>query len=557
MKKTEEILIALVMAISVLFLFQLFPDTQQAEQERFVVDLNSSRSEVVSQLKKKNFTNNSSTLGFWLEVWPGEVKPGAYKITKDMSAFELASALTGQAHQKWVQIPEGLRKEQIAEKAQEKLGWTSLEKKGFLREAEEGRLLPDTYLLQTDYSGKEVAKRMNDRFNEKVGKLFDKAQEKNIRNDSLMVLASIVQREAANEEQMPLIAGIIWNRWLNDRPFEIDATLQYVLGEAGDWWPQVKPKHQEIESPYNTYANEGRPPAPICNPGLAAIEAVIFPEETDYFYYLHDEQGEIHLAETEREHWQNIDRYLRFPWVYQQKKLHELEKDEINSVLRKLKEKFPDQDRRLEALALLRLGTPYERGCLGEESTRDEDPVFRADVTDCTAFVLTNAALLHSENLQQAQENMKKTNYRSEKINFEDRLHFSTDRNEVSPYFEGITEQVAAEDKIKQREVILNKVKQDGERLIDIDWQKQTTVKYIPREHVDEELLSSFPQSAGVAFVNEEMFDLGLDVMHEGFLFDQRYLVHASTEAEKVVKVNFLDYLQSSNFDGIVAYKVK
>ncbi len=554
--ESQEIFIAVVVTLLIVWVFFFLAPQQQAEPEKFVVGLDTSQSELTSELKEEGFVNDSSAFEFWFSIWPGEVKPGSYEISREMSNLELVNALTNQPYQRWVQIPEGLRKEEIAEKVQEKLSWTSFEKEQFLKEAKEGRLFPDTYLFKTSYSGKEVAKRMNDRFNEKVDEFFDKAEQQNIRNDTLMVLASIVQREAANEEQMPLIAGIIWNRWLNDRSFEIDATLQYALGEPGNWWPKVKPKHKKINSPYNTYINKGRPPTPICNPSLAAIEAVIFPEETDYFYYLHDEQGKIHLARTEQQHWQNIDRYLRYPWVYQQKKLHELNSAEINSILKKLRKRFPDKDRRLEALSLLRLGTPYELGCLGEESEKDQDPIFRVDLTDCTAFVLTNAALLHADSMERAEQEMRKVNYRSE-VSFEKRLHFTTDRIDVSPYFDFLTDQMD-KNKIKEKQVILNKIKGDGERLIDIDWEKNTTVKYIPNQYIDEELLSSLPQSTGVAFVDEDRFKLGLDVVHEGLLFDQRYLIHASSDKGEVEKVNFLDYYFQGEpkFDGIVLYEI-
>lgn len=558
MDEKREILIAVAVALLVVWVFFFLAPQQQAEPEKFVVELNASQSKLTTELKEEGFVNNSSAFKFWLGVWPGKVRPGSYRVSKEMSTLELVNVLTNRPYQRWVQIPEGLRKEEIAEKVQEKLNWSSYEKKRFLREAQEGRLFPDTYLLKTSYSGEEVARRMNNRFNEKVDELFDKARKKNIRNDTLMVLASIVQREAANEEQMPLIAGIIWNRWLNDRLFEIDATLQYALGEPGDWWPSVKPEHKKIDSPYNTYKNKGRPPAPICNPGLAAVKAVIFPEETDYFYYLHDSEGKIHLAKTERGHWENIDRYLRYPWVYQQEKLYKLNSTEVNSTLKKLREKFTDKDRRLEALSLLRLGTPYERGCLGEESARDEDPVFQLQTTDCIAFVLTNAALLHSDSIQRARKEMKKVNYRSGEISFEERLHFSTDRNEVSPYFNSITEKVA-EDKTEEQRVVLNKVKKDGERLINIDWEKEATVKYIPSEYINEELISKLPQSVGVAFVDESKFKLGLDVVHEGLLFDNRYLVHASSEKKEVEKVDFLNYYfldERSRFDGIMMYEI-
>jgi len=166
-------------------------------------------------------------------------------------------------------------------------------------------------LLNLDYTGKDAAKRTENQFNEKTADLFKEAKENNIRNDTLIVLASIIQREAANEEEMPLIAGIIWNRWLKDIPFQIDATIQYALGEPGNWWKKIRPEDYKIDSPYNTYLHKGRPPAPICNPGLAAIKAIIHSEETEYLYYLHDENRQIHLAKTYEEHLENIEKYLK------------------------------------------------------------------------------------------------------------------------------------------------------------------------------------------------------------------------------------------------------
>ena len=94
-------------------------------------------------------------------------------------------------------------------------------------------------------------------------------------------------------------------------PFQIDATVQYVLGKPGNWWKQVTLEDYKIDSPYNTYINKGKPPAPISNPGLAAINAVINPMESDYLYYLHDGQGQIHLAKTYEEHLKNIVQYLK------------------------------------------------------------------------------------------------------------------------------------------------------------------------------------------------------------------------------------------------------
>jgi len=241
-----------------------------------------------------------------IKGWQGKIEPGGYIVSKGMNAWELADKLVNHPYQKWVVIPEGLRVAEIGEKLQKELGWDDHTRTEFFLNSREGYLFPDTYLFNLDITSLDALSRMENQFNEKVAELFKEAAESNIKNDTLMVLASIVQREAANEQDMPLIAGVIWNRWLEGMPFEIDATIQYALGKPGNWWPE----DYKLDSPYNTYIHKGRPPTPICNPGLAAINAVINSEDSDYFYYLHDSEGQIHPAKTYEEHLKNIREYF-------------------------------------------------------------------------------------------------------------------------------------------------------------------------------------------------------------------------------------------------------
>jgi UPF0755 protein len=126
-------------------------------------------------------------------------------------------------------------------------------------------------------------------------------------------LASIIQREAAGKDDMPLIAGIMWNRLNSDMNLEIDATVQYARGktDTGWWAPVTADDIRNIDSPYNTYKNKGLPPYPIGNPGLDAIEATLHPAETECLYYIHDNNRQIHCAKTLEEHQANIDEYLK------------------------------------------------------------------------------------------------------------------------------------------------------------------------------------------------------------------------------------------------------
>jgi len=209
-------------------------------------------------------------------------------------------------------------------------------------------------------------------------------------------------------------------------------------------------------------------------------------------------------------------------WVNNQEKFYQGTSQEINLLLSELQQEFPNQDERLKALVILREGTPYKLGCLGEESGRDQDPVF--------------IALLHSHDLQEARGMMRFLNYQpDQKISFRNRLHFTTDRNLVSPYFYDATEEIAGLDKIMQKRIILNKIQENGDRLIDINWQKETTIKYVPNKYITVDFFSQLPQAIGVAFVGNSDENIGLDVRHEGILIDGENLYHASSVRQKVV----------------------
>jgi len=318
MTRNKKIAIAcmimgIISIVAIVFSLQFLAPQKGAEEERIVVNLTTSEEELIPKLKEQGYIRSEWAFNFVLKRkgWQGKIEPGGYMVSKSMNAWQLADILVNHPYQKWIVTPEGLRATEIAEKLQEELGWSNLAKGEFLIEAQEGYLFPDTYLLNLDYTGTDVAKRMKSQFNEKTADLFKEAAEKDIRNDTLIVLASLVQREAANEEEMLLIAGIIWNRWLKDMKFEIDATVQYALGGPGDWWPKIKPDDYKTDSPYNTYLHKGRPPTPICNPGLAAIDAVINSGDSEYLYYLHNSEGQIHLAKTYEEHLENIEKYLK------------------------------------------------------------------------------------------------------------------------------------------------------------------------------------------------------------------------------------------------------
>jgi UPF0755 protein len=122
----------------------------------------------------------------------------------------------------------------------------------------------------------------------------------------IIIIASMIQRETNKADEMPQIAGIIYNRLALNMPLGIDATTRY---ELNDWKNPLKEADLEAQTPYNTRRKTGLPPTGIGSPGKTALEAAIYPALHDWYYYLHGTDSQIHYARTYEEHKENIKRY--------------------------------------------------------------------------------------------------------------------------------------------------------------------------------------------------------------------------------------------------------
>lgn len=291
------------------------------EYKKEMIVLNSDRSDVATLNLQENGYIKSFTAFSILYFFIGEKKlePGGYYLSKSMNSWEIINELNSGADLKQITFPEGLRKEQIGERLAKLLNWSENETKKwnneyttFKPEYVEGVYFPDTYLIPVEENGALISARMINNFNTKLEKYFLAFEEKNIKWTTAIKIASLIEREAGSESDMPLIAGVIWNRLENGEKLDIDATIQYAKGKQdGQWWSVVTGADiRNVDSPYNTYKYRGLPPTPISNPGLASINAVLNPTETDCIFYLHDRNREIHCSITYKEHLENIEKYL-------------------------------------------------------------------------------------------------------------------------------------------------------------------------------------------------------------------------------------------------------
>lgn len=295
------------------------PDLSAAP-EPFVVPMDMSGYAAIQKLKEKGFIRNPWVFEAILRSKNplGRVMPGGYEIAKSMSAFRLAEVISGNPHSLWVTVPEGLRKEEIAELMTAKLGWKPEDSEAFLNiyrglgvEYYEGVYFPETYLVPVQDEGDKVAKRMIQLFNEKLATLTPALAKENIKWTTALTMASMIEREAANKADMAIISAILWNRLEKGMRLEVDATVQYARGKTdAGWWAPIRSEDKSIESPYNTYRIKGLPTGPISNPGLEALKAAVFPANSKCLFYIHDKERKMYCANTFDEHRRNIEKYL-------------------------------------------------------------------------------------------------------------------------------------------------------------------------------------------------------------------------------------------------------
>lgn len=258
-----------------------------------------------------------SQIGFYLLVrffgTDGQIQAGDFRLNKSMDAKTIAAELTHGMLDVWVTTLEGWRVEEIAMELSKDL---NLPEKEFLQVAQEGYMFPDTYFIPKDATAGAIVSMFVDNFNKKVTpEMLSALKKEGMTKDELVTIASLVEREGRTVADRPIIAGILLNRFRRNWPLQVDATLQYAIGyqqREKTWWKkELTDEDKIIDSPFNTYLSPGLPPAPIANAGLEAINAVIYPQVTDYMFYLHDKTGVAYYAKTIEEHLENIRAYLQ------------------------------------------------------------------------------------------------------------------------------------------------------------------------------------------------------------------------------------------------------
>jgi UPF0755 protein len=285
---------------------------------------------IIGKLWEAGLINNPGVFRSYLQYTglDTSMKAGEYQLSPRMTAIEIAQAIQSSVSAEiTLAILPGWRVEEIANSLQgagfsisvdEFLQAVRSRPEGYsfstclTNDSLEGFLFPGSYTVPRQTSLAELLPMILTNFETQVSpELRSGFQTQGLDLCQAVALASMVQREAVLEDEMPLIASVFYNRLNAGAVLASDPTVQYALGYNSDqatWWTNpLSAQDLQVDSPYNTYLHQSLPPGPIANPGLEALRAVAFPAQTPYFYFRAacDGSGRHLFAETYEEHLAN------------------------------------------------------------------------------------------------------------------------------------------------------------------------------------------------------------------------------------------------------------
>lgn len=325
-------LLFLVISSSLFFYFKK-EITKSSGAENFkIVEIKKGEgvNQIADKLKNEGIINNPLAFKIYVFITKKEtkIKAGEFLLSPSMNIIQIVKVLEeGQESFLKVTIPEGWKIKEISNYLEsEKI----FSKEDFLKEVNslekwqkefaflkiipkdknlEGFLYPDTYFISKNSSPEVLVRKMLVNFEQKVIKKY----ESEINNSKynlyqIVILASIIEKEASKEEDRLIISDIFQKRLEKNIPLQSCATVEYILETKKHI---LSLQDIKINSPYNTYLYSGLPPGPICNPSVISIKAVLYPQKTNYWYFLSDSNGNTYFQKTIQEHEAAKLKYLK------------------------------------------------------------------------------------------------------------------------------------------------------------------------------------------------------------------------------------------------------
>jgi len=311
-RRTIVILIATGVIAALMYLFVIQPPENFPTGELVNVPDGETLSQVADDLYQQGAIRSPFVFKVLVKVFGYErgAHAGDYLFKQPESIWSVARAISIGAYglePYHIRIPEGATVKEMAAIYSAVL--PRFETDAFLAQAlpEEGYLFPDTYYFLPNATAATVVQAMRQKFDEEELTIATMVQASGHSLHDIVIMASILEREARNPADRRLISGVLWNRLSRGMALQVDATFLYTIGKGSF---QLTMKDLTTDSPYNTYTNKGLPPGPIGSPSLDSLEAAAQPTPNGYLYYLADNTGVTHYAKTYQQHLQNKAKYL-------------------------------------------------------------------------------------------------------------------------------------------------------------------------------------------------------------------------------------------------------
>lgn len=312
-KQAIFVFIILIFSVAISFGYFLFFHRGQSSDEIIVVKNGMTLEELADILKDANIIRSKTMFKLCVEVYGEDtkIKQGPYVFKEPSTVCAIANRfLQGKSEMPTIKftIPEGMSNQGVATLAEK--NFVQFNKTSFLEKAdkEEGYLFPETYFLFPTATEDDIISMMKKEFFIRIQPFEQSIKDSGRTLEDIVIMASIVEKEAKTTLDQEIIAGILWKRIEMNMPLQVDAPFYYFLGKTSK---EITQTDLRTDSPYNTYRRKGLPVGPIGNPGENAIYATILPKESPYLYYLSDNNDIIHYAKTFKEHKKNKEKYLQ------------------------------------------------------------------------------------------------------------------------------------------------------------------------------------------------------------------------------------------------------
>lgn len=327
------LIIVLLIAFTIKVIDLMGPNEDLQGEKQIIIRTGSSAKQIAEDLYRQDLIKSRTLFNLLVNIkgLENSLKAGVYNIKPEYRLLDIIDLLArGKVATFRVTIPEGFTVEEIARRLAVMTGYSE---EDFLRYARvnlgkdylvedkdiiyplEGFLYPDTYIIPTEYKAGEILEVMlsvfESRWLERIKAAVDGKGEqetglvvnKKVVNGyslhEIMTIASLIEKEAKLDEEKPLVAGVIYNRLRMNMNLQIDACIQYILGERKE---RILYSDLQIDSPYNTYLYPGLPPGPIASPGAESIKAALNPADVDYLFYFALQDGSHVFTRTYNEH---------------------------------------------------------------------------------------------------------------------------------------------------------------------------------------------------------------------------------------------------------------